>query len=195
MSKHSNRNYNAGNAETDDKEPQGPETIESTPGVQFPGPAPVTESRTEPPARLAIQSLPSTSAPKMLPIQSELVAFSQVLNVNKPVDGRWQYSLFELFRATIENPNQEVFERHWGAILMFFHRSKGSLFSEMHILRPSDGWQGSEMEFSLFRRLVHVIVETSDPATRSQAVRRIDMTRATESLTEDGRNRLISYYG
>lgn len=133
-------------------------------------------------------------ASKMLPVQTELLTMSQALSPNKPVDGRWQYSLLELIRSSIEKEQPEGFDRVWNAILMFFHRSKGSLFSELHILRMGDNWPGSENDFSLYRRMIHVITETADPETRQQAAKRINLAMATTHLSEVGRNRLISYY-
>lgn len=132
--------------------------------------------------------------PKMLSVQTDLLNLSQALTPNKPVEGRWQYSLLELIRSSIEKEQPEGFDRVWNAILMFFHRSKGTLFSELHILRMGDNWPGSENDFSLYRRMIHVITETADPETRYQAAKRINLALATTHLNEAGRNRLISYY-
>lgn len=137
----------------------------------------------------------NTSTPKMLPIQTELLTLSQMLSVNKPVEGRWQHTLLELLRGVIEKEQPEGFERVWGAVLMFFHRTKGTLFSELHILRMGDNWPGSENDFTVYRRLIHVITETANPETRQEAAKRINMAMATTYLSETGRNRLISYYG
>ena len=132
--------------------------------------------------------------PKMLPVQTELLTLSQALNPNKPVDGRWQYTLLDLIRSSIEKEQPEGFDKVWNAILMFFHRSKGTVFSELHILRMGDNWPGSDNDFSLYRRLIHVITETAAPETRRQVVKRINLSLATTHLSETGRNRLISYY-
>ena len=137
----------------------------------------------------------NTPTPKMIPVQTELLTLSQMLVVGKPVDGRWQYTLLELLRGVIEKEQPEGFDRVWGAVLMFFHRSKGTLFSELHILRMGDSWPGSENDFTVYRRLIHVITETASPETRQEAAKRINMAMATSHLSETGRNRLISYYG
>ena len=57
-----------------------------------------------------------------------------------------------------------------------------------------DNWPGSDNDFSLYRRLIHVITETAAPETRRQAAKRINWSLATTHLSETGRNRLISYY-
>ena len=165
--------------------------------------APMVYTPKQEAAPIALKTVPPTTqvntvntpAPKMLPVQTELLTLSQMLIVGKPVEGRWQYTLLELLRGVIEKEQPEGFDRVWGAVLMFFHRSKGTLFSELHILRMGDNWPGSENDFTVYRRLIHVITETANPETRQEAAMRINMAMATTHLSETGRNRLISYYG
>ena len=165
--------------------------------------APMVYTPKQEAAPIALKTIPpttqvntvNTSTPKMIPVQTELLTLSQMLIVGKPVDGRWQYTLLELLRGVIEKEQPEGFDRVWGAVLMFFHRSKGTLFSELHILRMGDNWPGSENDFTVYRRLIHVITETASPETRQEAAKRINMAMATSHLSETGRNRLISYYG
>lgn len=165
--------------------------------------APMVYTPKQEAAPIAIKTIPpttqvntvNTSTPKMIPVQTELLTLSQMLIVGKPVDGRWQYTLLELLRGVIEKEQPEGFDRVWGAVLMFFHRSKSTLFSELHILRMGDNWPGSENDFTVYRRLIHVITETANPETRQEAAKRINMAMATTHLSETGRNRLISYYG
>lgn len=165
--------------------------------------APMVYTPKQEAAPIAIKTIPpttqvntvNTSTPKMIPVQTELLKLSQMLIVGKPVDGRWQYTLLELLRGVIEKEQPEGFGRVWSAVLMFFHRSKGTLFSELHILRMGDNWPGSENDFTVYRRLIHVITETANPETRQEAAMRINMAMATTYLSETGRNRLISYYG
>lgn len=209
MSKYSNRNSQYNNNQAEDKDTQ---EADEAPVVSNPMidqslttdvvvPAPVPSPAPSVPVYIAAptpapqpEAIVTTSTSKMLPIQSELVAFSQALSLKKPVEGRWQYNLLQLIRNAIENPDQEVFQKNWIAILAFFHRSKGTLFSDSHILRPSEEWPGSEADFSLFRRLIHVITQTADPVTRRKETVRIDLGRATSGLSADASNRLIGFY-
>lgn len=170
------------------------QTGSSTPMVQIPKQEPAPLALKTPPTTNQEKTM-NTPPVKMLPVQTELLALSHKLSPTKPVDGRWQYSLFELIRNTIEKEQPEGFDRVWSSILMFFHRSKGSLFSETHILRMGDNWPGSENDFSLYRRMIHVITQTANPETRMREAALINMSLATTHLSEEGRNRVISFYG
>ena len=140
------------------------------------------------------QQAPNRTSPPMSPVLAELVAYGQALSLKTPVEGRWQYGLFELIKGIINTADSEVSERNWNAMLGFFFKSKGGLMTEMHILRPSANWPGSDTEFSLFRRLVWLICETSDPATRRKNTRNMNFNKLTEHMTEQARNRLIGFY-
>lgn len=169
--------------------------------VESSSPAVVTPTATTTP--IAIKSLApqpqqtntmTQPAAKLHPAQTELMNMGLALSMSKPVEGRWQYNLFQFLKNIIEKETGENFDRSWNAVLMHFQRSQNTLFSETHILRMGDNWPGSENDFSLYRRLIHVIVETCTPEKRQAVASRIDMNRALVGLSEEGRNRLISYY-
>lgn len=202
MSKNNRENYQrrepySENPE-DSEQPQQsldtpPEVIEIPAVIE--APPVLVKAATTPPEPLPTLVHPHLKNTAMLAIQSDLVALAQALDPKKPVEPRWQYSLFQLFRNVIEKEDGTEFYKEWTAVLNFFQTSKGTAFSDMYMLRFSDDWPGSEVEFALFRRLVHIASATSDPQTRRKAAAAINMTRATEGLLEDARNRLIGYYG
>lgn len=133
-------------------------------------------------------------APGAARVESELTALQNQLSKDKPVEGRWQYSLLNFLKGALSASDQEVFEREWNAILGFFNKNRGGLFDVGHILRFGDNWPGSESEFSLYRRLVWTCAETSNPMTRRTNGARLHLVRAGEGLSDSAANRLVSFY-
>lgn len=138
--------------------------------------------------------IPQSQKVTMLPIESELTALVRDINPKQPVQPRWQYTLFNMMKSILETQDNAEFHQQWSALLNFYHAAKGSAFSDMYILRFSDEWPGSDSEFSMFRRLVHIVSQTSDPQTRRKSATMINFSRATEGLGEDAGNRLIGFY-
>lgn len=138
--------------------------------------------------------LTQTTKVPMLQVQTDLTALAQAINPKQPVQARWQYTLFNLFKGVLQTQDNSEFYQQWNAILNFYESAKGTAFSDMYILRFSDEWPGSDSEFSLFRRLVSVMSQTSNPQTRRKSATMINFSRATEGLGEDAGNRLIGFY-
>lgn len=182
-----NHRHNSNNSQPDNEHTP----MENTPAVRealvHVPPAPPKQAEVS----MNKKSLPGVTSH---PIQTELVAFAQALSVKTPVDGRWQFGLLELIRNTVNMADSAASERQWNAILSFFNKSKGSLMGESHILRPASNWPGSDIEFSLYRRMVYLICETADPATRRKAITSISLGKVTESLSEEARNRVVGFY-
>lgn len=170
------------------------DTADSTPTPVY---TPVSSSAFRPPAFSPPVITPVAPQPKkapMLPVQSELTALAQAIDPKQPVLPRWQYTLFQLLKSVIENEDNAEFFQQWTAVLSFYHSSKGTAFSDMYMLRFSDEWPGSDSEFALFRRLISIVSQTSDPQERRKMSTMINFSRATEGLQEDARNRLIGFY-
>lgn len=127
-------------------------------------------------------------------VETELLTLYNLLSHKTPVKGPWQYNLLSLMRSILDNAEHEVFHREWGALLGFFDKSRGGLFDIGHILRFGEGWPGSEMDFSLYRRLVWVCAETCDHRTRKRNAKNITFTRVFEGLSDAASNRIIGYY-
>lgn len=152
--------------------------------------APVVTKLTQPtPAKptVAIQSTRSR-------VESELMALYTQLDTHKPVGGRWEFSLLLLLRGVLESGAEDVFQTEWSTVLAFFNKSKGGLFDVGHILRFGEGWPGSEMEFSLYRRLIWLCSETAAPATRKSNAKNVNLTKAVEGLSSLAVNRIVGYY-
>lgn len=175
-------------------EPAGTEDTPVIVSEPTPLPSPVVHTHAVTPTPTTTPVISQPQKVTMLPIQSELTALAQDINPKLPVQPRWQYTLFNLMKSVLETQDNSEFHQQWSALLNFYHAAKGTAFSDMYILRFSDEWPGSDSEFSLFRRLVHVVSQTSEPQTRRKSAVMINFSRATEGLGEDAGNRLIGFY-
>lgn len=173
------------------------------------GDAPVAMQETiavqKEPAPLALRATTPTQTPPhqtamtntqtLLNVQNDLLLLSLSLNHKKPMDGIWQHSLLQLLRNCVESPEHaNDFTKNWTAILNFFHQAKGTPMVETHILAPGGNWPGSDTDFAVYRRLVYLITATAEPSMRRNIDRHINLNQATQHLSEEGRNRIISYY-
>lgn len=127
-------------------------------------------------------------------VDRELMALYNQLSPIRQVDGRWQYSLLTLLKSVLQTPSQEMFEKEWTAVLGFFNKNRGGIFGVGHIMRFGDNWPGSEIEFTLYRRLIWLCCETCNPQTRATAVKTINLTRSGEGLSDMCVNRIVGYY-
>ena len=127
-------------------------------------------------------------------VDRELMALYNQLSPTKNVDGRWPYSLLTLLKSVLQTPTQEMYEKEWTAVLGFFNKNRGGLFDVGHIMRFGDNWPGSEIEFTLYRRLIWLCCETCDPRTRATNIKTINLTRSGEGLSDMCVNRIIGYY-
>lgn len=131
-------------------------------------------------------------------VNMELGNYLEVMQVGKSVTpeigATWQYSLFTTFKTVLNASSQEEFNASWNSLLAFFFDNSKEVFNENFIYRFPEHWVGSGSEFTIFRRLVHVALSTCNTKQRRKALADLDLEKATEGLTEDQKNKLLTFY-
>lgn len=132
-------------------------------------------------------------------IESELTNYMEVMDPKKPIDpnvgAQWQYSLLQTMKSILNQPEFSVFAKEWTVLLNFFNKNKDEMFNENYMFRFPQNWTGSQTEFSQFRRLVFLAIQTADPKDRKKATSHMDMTKVTEGMTEAQASKLLNFYG
>lgn len=167
------------------------ETVESTPRVVQPVKQPT-------PTPTAAKPAVKEEYKGIYRVEVELQKYTEKMFRNKETTlaekGKLQYALFSLFKEVLANPSQELFNREWNTILYYFHKNRDTIFNENFMFSHPEQWSGSEKEYVSFRHLAYLLICTSDVKTRKENLSSIRLDRVTESLNEDGKNKILSFY-
>jgi hypothetical protein len=131
-------------------------------------------------------------------VQLDLNNYAEAMDPKKPIvpedGGKWQHSLFQLIKSVLNAKDQEEFNREWNTILIFMNEHREGAFSENFVFRFPEHWTGSPNEFATFRRLLFTMLQTSNPQTRKQAIKEINLALTCEGLTEAQRVKVLNFY-
>lgn len=131
-------------------------------------------------------------------VQHQLETYADNMAVGKPVDpkagGLQQYTLYKLIKNILDTENQSEFTSKWNTLINFVNANKTKVFSENYAYRFPEQWPGSDSEYTNFRRVMAVIIATSDNTTRQAALQTLNMEKALEGLTEKQKNKIIIFY-
>jgi hypothetical protein len=131
-------------------------------------------------------------------VQHQLEQYAEAMAVGKPVKpeegGQRQYGLYKLIKSILATEDQSEFTTKFNTLLSFVKANKTKVFSENYVFRFPSQWTGSESEFTNFRRIVTVILASSDPATRTTDMASVNMEVAMEGFSEKEKNKLIVFY-
>lgn len=140
----------------------------------------------------------STPVNKPMPqnrILTELTNLSkQIEDPKSKISANWQYSLYNILIEALSTNDVDEFNRNWTTVLNFLHEKRNTRFSINYILSPNEGWLGSDMESSNYRRLLWLATETAMPHLRKSGARTIMLSKMSEGLSELAYNNLLSYY-
>lgn len=116
----------------------------------------------------------------------------------KPIDpkkgGAHQFGLWQLIKNMLALEDQSAFNLAFNTVLMFANAHKEKLFSESYIYRFPEHWPGSEGEFTNFRRIIYLIINTANPATRNKQLQEINIEKTIEGFSEKEKNKLIVFF-
>lgn len=108
--------------------------------------------------------------------------------------GKVQYGFFQLLRSILKDTNADSAHSKWNALLRFANKNSHNVFNEMVAFSSPQNWPGSNVEFSIFRRVMWVILQTKDPKTRRANVATCLSDKTVEGLTQVERNNLLNFY-
>jgi len=116
------------------------------------------------------------------------------LPVSSEVGARNQHSLWKLFESVIETAPETEFKKLWSVILAFFNADKSGVFGERYVYRFADQWVWSIDELNSMQRILNLVINTKNPATRALDVKRISIAKTVEGFSEKAKERLNNYY-
>jgi len=132
-------------------------------------------------------------------VELDLANYAEAMDKKKVINpeegGKWQYSLFTTIKSILNAKDQEEFNKEWNTLLMFFNKNKDGIFNENFIYRFPEQWPGSTNEFTIFRRVIFVILQTADVKGRKKALESLNLGKVAEGMTEAQKNKLFNFYG
>lgn len=134
----------------------------------------------------------------VLKVQLDLTNYAEAMDKKKSIvpqeGGKWQYSLFTTLKDVLNAKDQAAFNSEWNTALMFFHKEKDGIFNENFLFRFPAEWPGSATEFTLFRRLVYMMIQTANPKTRKAELGVVNLELVVEGLNQNQRTKLLNFY-
>jgi hypothetical protein len=107
-----------------------------------------------------------------------------------------QFYFWNSIYAVLEKTPREEFKQAWSVILGFFKEHEETVFSDRYVFRFLDMWKWDEDSLTCYQRIVNLIKQTADPATRADGVKQVDFGRTLEVLlTEEAKAKINLFYG
>ena len=105
-----------------------------------------------------------------------------------------QLSLFTVIQGILSQEGA-VFIAEMDNLLAKVKANRNGVFSEYYVFRGLEHLRLTAAQRALFQRLIHLFINTCDPATRGLALEAIDLRAALASPLEDTKQqRLVAYY-
>ena len=105
-----------------------------------------------------------------------------------------QLSLFTVIQGILSQEGA-VFIAEMDNLLAKVKANRNGVFSEYYVFRGLEHLRLTAAQRALFQRLIHLFINTCDPATRGLALEAIDLRAALASPLEDiKQQRLVAYY-
>lgn len=134
----------------------------------------------------------------VMKVQRDLVNYAEAMDNKKSIvpeeGGKWQYSLFSTIKEVLNAKDQEQFNREFNTALQFFHQNKDGIFNENFLFRFPEQWPGSSNEFTSFRRIVYVMIQTANAKTRKAELKHVNLELVVEGLSQAQRTKLLNFY-
>ncbi len=105
-----------------------------------------------------------------------------------------QVSFFKKIISALSKPLFDETRADLNAILKYINQNRDKGLDETNLFRGAAHWTESPHEYSTFRRLIWVFLETCDPQTRKAVAGKVDFSSLEKSLTPAQFNNLVSFY-
>lgn len=144
-------------------------------------------------------TLRSTGTPHQKNLLSALDLYVEKMHPDRKVSddegAKCQYTLWRAISFVVDQSSADEFKKLWHIVLAYFEYYKESVFHDRYIFRFSEFWQWSDDQLTAFQRLINVIKLTSNPDTRSQGLRKVDLNRSLDTgISDAGRQKLVGFY-
>lgn len=107
-----------------------------------------------------------------------------------------QFRLWMNLTNTIENTAPDKFRLVWTAVLKFIdeNKSQKGVFNERFAMRAVNHWRGTVEAQNRFSRLMDLLRQTSNPATRSSIAKQISFVETLKGFSDQAIGRVADFY-
>ncbi len=105
-----------------------------------------------------------------------------------------QVSFFKKIMFVLSKESFEEARTGLNTILKYIHQHRNDGLNELNLFRGAAHWEESPEDYSVFRRLLWVFLETCNPQTRKSGSVNVNLTALEKNLTITQYSNLISFY-
>lgn len=129
-------------------------------------------------------------------IEQSLLAYSSALKPTSTSEMLCKAGegFFKVLRKVLATNDPEQFRREWTTILNFVNKHRAEFREDLVFSGPAH-WSGSEVEYTVFRRLVYLVIATAEPAKRRDLSKTINPAQLSMGMSAVESENLNSYYG
>lgn len=145
------------------------------------------------------QIQPSKAGVPMSKLEQELTIYQEKIRskVTAEETGKLQYGLFNVIRGVLGKEDQGAARDEWNSLLKFANKNadaKTGAFNEYYLFRGAEAWPGSPVEYTAFRRIAWLIIQTADPKTRKANANAVNLNTIVTGLRPNEVTNLINFY-
>lgn len=131
-------------------------------------------------------------------IERELTSYVEAMDTSKPADAKagaaWQNTLFGVIDETVNDQDPESFRAKWAVLIKYFKEHREKLFNPNYIYRFQEGWSRSPVDYTRFRFLVHLLMESANPERSGPIHQAVNLTKITQALSPAAANNINNFY-
>ena len=105
-----------------------------------------------------------------------------------------QVSFFNKIMSVLSKESFEEARTGLNTILKYIHQHRNAGLNELNLFRGAAYWEESPEDYSVFRRLLWIFLETCNPQTRKSGSVNVNLTALEKNLTITQYSNLISFY-
>lgn len=105
-----------------------------------------------------------------------------------------QVSFFNKIMSVLSKESFEEARTGLNTILKYVHQHRNAGLNELNLFRGAAHWEESPEDYSVFRRLLWIFLETCNPQTRKSGSVNVNLTALEKNLTITQYSNLISFY-
>lgn len=103
-------------------------------------------------------------------------------------------TFYKELRNILKSRSQELFNRRWNKVLEVARREADTVFNFYVIYKGGDAWAAGQLDYTIYKRMCLLILNTCDPAIRERKLKSMVMEKVTVGLSGGEKNRLAAYY-
>lgn len=146
-----------------------------------------------------VQPQQAKAGSSMSKVEQELTIYQEKMlgKLTQEEVGKVQYGLFNTMRGILGKEDFEAARQDWNTLLKFANNNsdaKTGAFNEYHMFRGAETWPGSPVEYTIFRRLSWLVIQTADPKTRKANANSVNLNTIVSAMKQNEITNLINFY-